>query len=99
MYVRMTNGRDCGEVKDFQFEDAQAMIRSGQAAAVDFSQPDPLDKRELALPQSAVAEIPAPQAELRVAEVASPSAKFPITKPDTPFEGRKFDGKNRQRRP
>jgi hypothetical protein len=45
MYIRMTGGRDRGEVQDFSFDDAQAMLRSGQAVPVDFNEPDPLGKR------------------------------------------------------
>jgi hypothetical protein len=45
MYIRMTGGRDRGEVRDFNFEDAQALIKNGQAVSVNFNEADPLAKK------------------------------------------------------
>lgn len=59
MYVRMTGGRDRGEVKEFSVEDAQAMLRKGQAVRVNFDEADPLGKREMASTQ--LAEVSTPQ--------------------------------------
>jgi hypothetical protein len=41
----MTNGRDRGEVRDFNFEDAQALIKNGHAVSVNFNEADPLAKK------------------------------------------------------
>jgi hypothetical protein len=45
MYIRMTDGRDRGEVIEMVDEEARAMLASGKALAVDFQQPDPLGTR------------------------------------------------------
>jgi hypothetical protein len=45
MYIRMTGGRDRGEVRDFNFEDAQALIKNGHAVSVNFNEADPLAKK------------------------------------------------------
>lgn len=45
MYIRMTGGRDRGEVRDFNFEDAQVMLSKGQAVLVNFNDADPLAKK------------------------------------------------------
>jgi hypothetical protein len=45
MYIRMTGGRDRGEVKDFAFDDAQVLIKNGHAVSVNFNEADPLAKK------------------------------------------------------
>jgi hypothetical protein len=42
----MAGGRDRGEVKDFPFVEAQELLRSGEAAPINFNEPDPLQKIE-----------------------------------------------------
>jgi hypothetical protein len=49
-YIRMTGGRDRGEVKDFPLPDAQEMLALGQALPVNFDEPDPLGFREIPVP-------------------------------------------------
>jgi hypothetical protein len=51
MYIRMTGGRDRGEVKDFNFEDAPALIKNGDAVAVNFNR----DEQSQIAPQVRVA--------------------------------------------
>lgn len=55
MYIRMTGGRDSGEVKEFSFDDAQALLKNGHAVPVDFNEGDPLAKRNVK-----VEEVPLP---------------------------------------
>lgn len=85
MYIRMTGGRDRGEVKDFAFDDAQVLIKNGHAVSVNFNEADPLAKKndfEIRDEQSQIA----PQLQ-----VASPqrSADAPAvtTKNDLPSIG------------
>jgi hypothetical protein len=42
MFIRMTSGRDRGEVKEFSFTDAQDLLRTGQAVKVDINEADAL---------------------------------------------------------
>lgn len=53
-YIRLTGGRDRGQVKDMPFPDAQEMLALGQALPVDFDEPDPLGFRELETPVTTV---------------------------------------------
>lgn len=46
-YIRLTDGRDRGHVKEMPFDEAQAMLGNGQALPVNFNEPDPLGFREL----------------------------------------------------
>jgi len=59
-YIRMTTGRDRGEVKDFPFPDAQRMLALGQALPVNFDEPDALGFRELVLPTAELQQLPTP---------------------------------------
>jgi hypothetical protein len=59
-YVRYTDGRDRGYVKDIPFVDAQEMLSKGQALPVNFDEPDPLGFRELRLPVAGGEALPSP---------------------------------------
>lgn len=58
MYVRLTGGRDRGHTQDILEEVAREMLASGAALPVDFTQPNPLEFKELLAPLAH--EIPAP---------------------------------------
>jgi hypothetical protein len=49
-YIRFTDGRDRGHVKDIPFDTAEQMLASGQAVPVNFNEADPLGFRELPEP-------------------------------------------------
>jgi hypothetical protein len=67
----MIDGRDDGEVKEFSFDDAQALLKTGKAQPVNFNEADPLAKR------IEVAEVPTDRVEpVVVARAAEPVAKF-----------------------
>jgi len=67
-YIRLTGGRDRGEVKDMPFNEAQEMLSLGQALPVNFDEPDPLGFRELPRPiQQAIEE-----KEISILETALP---------------------------
>jgi hypothetical protein len=61
MYIRMTDGRDAGQVIDMLEEVARALVANGQALAVDFSEPDPLGFREMGVREPVLAEIRQPE--------------------------------------
>jgi hypothetical protein len=44
MFIRIATGRDRGEVKEFDFEVAQGMLKRGDAYRVDFDHPNWQDK-------------------------------------------------------
>jgi hypothetical protein len=77
MYIRMTDGRDAGQVIDMVEDVARAMLANGQALAVDFSEPDPLGVRELGVREPALAE------EVRQPEVLLE----PLVQPVAPHSG------------
>lgn len=52
-YIRLTDGRDRGHVRDVPYLDAQEMLAHGQALPVDMSQPNALAFKELSLPVAA----------------------------------------------
>ena len=66
-YIRMTDGRDRGYVKDFPVPEAQEMIALGQALPVNFDKSDTLGFRELETPMN----------ELQLREVAPPLVPLP----------------------
>jgi len=71
-YLRMTGGRDRGEVKEFNFADGQELMARGAAIAVDLNDPNWIDKRldlvELAPLEASAAE------ELVLAQTIGPLA-------------------------
>lgn len=82
MYIRMTSGRERGEVKEFNFADAQDLLRSGQAVAVTFDGADPLAKKvdfEIRDEQAQLSPEPVAAPEPAFSEPA-PMAKTPSTK-------------------
>jgi len=56
-YIRMTDGRDKGQIKDFPFPTAMEMIRSGKALPLDMSSGAPLAVREVPRTETAPAEV------------------------------------------
>lgn len=85
MYVRMKDGRDRGEIKEFPFPEAQALLRTGKADTVDLSRPDPFSsKREVrtaaTAEKKAVETKPAPTGPASTAPVATEPAATPKKK-------------------
>jgi hypothetical protein len=80
MYIRMIGGRDGGEVKDFSFDDAQALLKSGQAAPVNFNDADPLATRSMVEEVSALPFRVSPQT-INTAVTASSDKPAPPTNP------------------
>lgn len=72
-YIRLTDGRDRGHVKEMPFDEAQAMLGNGQAVPVNFNEPDPLGFRECSNQPSAIS----PQPEKPLGEVPVLAAHEP----------------------
>ena len=77
-YVRLTGGRDRGEVKDMAFPMAQEMLALGQALPVNFDEADPLGFRELPKPEAIEPEPIYP----RLIKRHEPVAEIPVARPE-----------------
>jgi hypothetical protein len=78
-YIRMTEGRDRGHVKEYPFVEAQEKLSLGQALPVNFDEPDPLGFRELQLP--AASSQPPEKPELAAAPLGDVILEGPLTPP------------------
>jgi hypothetical protein len=67
-YIRMTDGRDKGQIKDVPFVTAMELIKFAKALPIDFNGPNPLAVREVPKAETSVASV-APVAS--VAEVGN----------------------------
>ena len=56
-YIRMTDGRDKGQIKDVQFVMAMELIKCGKALPLDMSSGAPLAVREVPRTETASAEV------------------------------------------
>jgi len=76
MYIRMTDGRERGQVVDMVEDVGRAMLANGQAVPVDFSEPDPLGAREIAgIPLVATDLVP--PGKVALVEVRDPQIQNP----------------------
>lgn len=100
MYIRMTDGRDRGYVKDFPVPEAREMLDLGQALPVDFDEPDALGFRELATPMTELQLQPLAvnphRPEVRIVAPDLPTAHI-VTPPLSPhIQFPKHDGKKKR---